>query len=667
MQTWKLKKKQAKKVKKPWGRRAIAICMLVLTFVLAGYSFPTYWNRIADAMRLPSGFHLSDESFHLGLDLQGGTHLVYDADMSQIPDAERADALEGVKNVMERRVNAFGVSEPLVQTTTTGGTYRLIIELAGITDVNQAIDHIGQTPVLEFKTPGQEQARDLTPEEQEQLRAAQQADRDAAQAVLKKALAGEEFASLTTDNNALSVDPSTLKITEDSNPDLFKAIKTQYLRVGQVSRLTYEGQEGIFVYKLENADPSSEMKLSHVLVCFEGKTACPEPAIPEIEATIKIQQLKDQATPETFTSLDGAQDLGWAIADRYVEPFAQAASTLAVGQISNVVETEFGYHLIYKQDERSVPSYTIQRIVLPLASKFDIVPPASPWVNTQLSGKQLKSSSVQFDQKTGAPNVVLNFNAEGGELFGKLTEANVGQQIAIFLDDQVISAPVVQEAIYGGQAVITRDFTLDEAKTLARDLNAGALPVPINLLSQQTVGPTLGSVSLEKSIYAGLIGFALVGLFMIGVYRVAGLIAVVALVLFAFMNLAAYKFFGVTITLASIAGFVLSIGIAVDANVLIFERLKEEFESGRDFNSSLDEAFARAWSAIRDGNLTTLIAAAVLYWFSSSFIRGFALTLSIGVLFSMFTAISVTRVYLKNMFDWKWARHPYWYSIKKRT
>lgn len=416
-------------------------------------------------MGLPREFFITDEPFRLGLDLKGGTHLVYDADMSQIPQEERLNALESVKNVIERRVNAFGVSEPLVQTTTTGGTYRLIIELAGITDVKQAIDQIGKTPVLEFKTPGKPLDRDLTSDEQKQ------------------------------------------------------------------------------------------------------------------------------------------------------------------------------------------PS--------------DVVPAASPWVNTQLSGKQLKSASVQFDQQTGVPNVVLNFNTEGGDLFGKLTEKYVGQQIAIFLDGQVISAPVVQQAIYGGQAVITGDFDLEEAKTLARDLTAGALPVPIHLLSQQTVGPTLGSVSLSKSIMAGLIGFALVGVFMMAVYRVAGFIAVVSLILFAFMNLAAYKFFGVTITLAGIAGLILSIGIAVDANVLIFERLKEEFASGRDFNSALDEAFSRAWSAIRDGNFTTLIAAGILYWFSSSFIRGFALTLTIGVLLSMFTAIGVSRVYLKNFFDWKWARHVEWYSIKK--
>lgn len=471
MQTWKLKKRAVKKTKSPWSRRVTAIVMLLLTVLFAGYAFPSYWNNAANVMRLPGMFQMEDEPYRLGLDLKGGTHLVYEADMSQISQDGRLDALEGVKNVIERRVNAFGVSEPLVQTTTTGNTYRLMIELAGVSDVKDAINQIGKTPVLEFKVPNAE---------------------------------------------------------------------------------------------------------------FEQAVAQAKPAEANEDQTVTLE-----------------------------------------------------------------------------------LPDISPWVNTALSGKQLKSATVQFDQQTGAPNVLLNFNSEGSELFGKLTEEFTGKQIAIFLDNQVVSAPVVQQAIYGGQAVITGNFTIDESKLLAQELNAGALPVPINLLSQQTIGPTLGLVSLQKSIVAALIGFALVALFMIGAYRLGGFVAVLALALFAFLNLGAYKLFGVTITLAGIAGFVLSLGIAVDANVLILERFKEEYASGRDVSSALDEAFSRAWAAIRDGNLTTLIAAAVLYWFSSSFIRGFALTLSIGVILSMFTAISVSRIYLKNAVDWKWARKPFLYCVKK--
>ena len=294
--------------------------------------------------------------------------------------------------------------------------------------------------------------------------------------------------------------------------------------------------------------------------------------------------------------------------------------------------------------------YSLQRIVMPLADIFDIVPPASPWKNTELSGKHLKRSAVQFDPQSGAPYVSLNFNDDGGKLFGELTSRLVGKQVAIFLDGNVISAPTVQDAIYGGQAQITGDFTLEEVKLLVQRLNAGALPVPVKLLSQQTVGPTLGKVSMDASIRAAFVGFVLIIAFMILAYRLPGLIAVLALVLYAFLNLAIYRMFGVTITLAAIAGFVLSLGMAVDANVLIIERMKEELASGRDLPSAIVQGFARAWSAIRDGNVTTLVSATVLYFLSSSFVRGFALTLSIGVVVSLFTAIVVARLYMQTLF-----------------
>lgn len=666
MQTWKMKKRPTQKLKSPWFSRITAIILLVLTILFFGYDFPKYWNQAVNAARVPSGFQMSDEPFRLGLDLKGGTHLVYDADMSQIPEGERDEALNGVKDVIERRVNAFGVSEPLVQTTTTGGTYRLIIELAGIQDVKQAIDQIGQTPVLEFKEPGETVDRDLTDEEKKQLKDAQEKDRKSAMEVLSRAKKGEDFDKLISEKSILKPEQSTIKNVTAESPfgDFQIVTEKNKLIAGQINPALHEDDYGINIFRVESRQDVKEMNLSHVLICYEGKTGCQNP-IPEIEASVKIQNLKKDATADNFATIEGAQDLGWATADRYVPAFGIEASSTAVGQISNVVETEFGLHIIYKKDERTVPSSTIKRILMPLTTETDIVPESSPWKNTELSGKHLKRSSVQFDPNTGAPNVVLDFNADGADLFGTLTQAHVGERIAIFLDGQVIEAPTVQQAILGGQAVITGDFTLDEAKLLALRLNAGALPVPINLLSQQTIGPTLGLISLQKSITAAYIGFLLVALFMIAVYRLPGLVATIALALFVALNIAAYRFFDVTITLAGIAGLVLSIGIAVDANVLIFARMREEFASGRDFNSALDEGFSRAWSAIRDGHLTTLIAAAVLYWFSSSFIRGFALTLSVGVILSLFTAITVTRAYLKNVIAWKWARNPLLFALKK--
>jgi len=240
-----------------------------------------------------------------------------------------------------------------------------------------------------------------------------------------------------------------------------------------------------------------------------------------------------------------------------------------------------------------------------------------------------------------------------------LTEENVDQVIGIFLDGQPISTPVVQQAIYGGQASITGGFSIEEAKALSQRLNAGALPVPIELINQQSIGPTLGAISLHNSINAAIVGFAVVALFMILYYRLSGFVSVLALFVYLAVNLALYKWFGVTITLAGIAGFILSLGMAVDANVLIFERLKEELHAGRDLPTAIDEGFRRAWTSIRDGNITTLIAAGVLFSMSTSFIKGFALTLAMGVIVSMITAILVTRVFLKwisayGIFKKKW-------------
>jgi protein-export membrane protein SecD len=683
MQTWKLKKKAPVRTGKTWKTPLLAGLALVATIVAPLYVFPGFWNQGASFVEAKTGWRppvLVEETFRLGLDLQGGTHLVYEADMAQIPQDDRLTALEGVKDVIERRVNAFGVSEPVVQTTTTGGTYRVIIELAGVLNVSEAIALIGETPVLEFKEPGQELDREPTPEELAQLEELNTKERADAQAVLDRALAGEDFESLVLEKSIDRNVQNSKGLIENFPADSYFSeyailIQQRGLPSGKVNGNLLENEDGVSVFKYLGSEQKPEMLLSHILICYKDATGCTS-ELPAIDANIQIGGLKDQATPENFadlakqystdpSALSNSGDLGWGMADDYVASFGLAAAALEVGQISTVVETEYGYHLIYKRDQRETTTYSIQRVLMPLSDIYDVIPESAEWVNTELSGKQLSRAAVEFDPSTGAPYVAITFNDEGGAIFASLTESHVGQPIAIFLDGNPISTPVVQQAIYGGKAVITGDFTLDEAKLLAQRLNAGALPVAVNLLSQQTVGPTLGATSLEKSVQAAIIGFVLVALYMIVFYRLSGVISVIALFLFAFLNLVAYRFFGVTITLAGIAGFVLSLGIAVDANVLITERFKEEFASGRDFGSSVDEAFKRAWTAIRDGNLTTLIAAAVLYWFSSSFIRGFALTLSIGVLLSMFTAITVSRVYLKTVLRWKWARKPGLFGVKR--
>jgi len=219
--------------------------------------------------------------------------------------------------------------------------------------------------------------------------------------------------------------------------------------------------------------------------------------------------------------------------------------------------------------------------------------------------------------------------------------------LAIYIDDMLISAPVVQGKIAGGKAQITGDFTVEEARSLARNLSAGALPVPITLISQQTVGPTLGAISLEKSLTAGMLGFLAVALFMIAFYRMPGLLASIALVIYVSLVLSVFKLVPVTLTLAGIGGFILSVGMAVDANILIFSRMREELRQGKDLGLAIEDGFSRAWSSIRDGNLTTLIVAAILFAFGTSFIKGFALTLSLGILISMFSAIFISKNLLR--------------------
>ncbi len=266
---------------------------------------------------------------------------------------------------------------------------------------------------------------------------------------------------------------------------------------------------------------------------------------------------------------------------------------------------------------------------------------------TALTGRYISKASLGFNPQTGRPEVLLQFNDEGKKLFGEITQKNVGLPLAIYLDGQPVSTPIVEQAITDGSAQITGSFSVKEAKELVERLNSGALPVPINLISQQTVGATLGRDSLVKSLAAGFAGFILVAVFMIFWYRLSGLLAVVALLIYAVLTLAIFKLIPVTLTLAGIAGFVLSVGMAVDANILIFERMKEELRSGRPFGLALDEGFKRAWTSIRDSNVSSLITAFVLYWFGSSLVRGFALTLIIGIFISMFSAITLTRTFLK--------------------
>ncbi|MBT7008300.1 MAG: protein translocase subunit SecD, partial [Candidatus Jacksonbacteria bacterium] len=475
---------------------------------------------------------------------------------------------------------------PLVQTNKTDAGYRLIVELPGVTDVNDAIRQIGETPVLEFKTikNSAPEESELTPVQLEEQASFNAAQLDRADATLEKVLKSPN--TFEDNANLLSEDPG-------------------------------------------NTDP-------------EGNK--------------------------------NGGDLGWARRGMFVDEFEAALfDELADSEIkSTPVETQFGWHLIQRIESRPVENGEEGEIEVHgrhiLFAKWQ-APQASnaEWENTELSGKHLSTSTVQFDPTSGQPTVTLQFNDEGAELFEQITDANIGRQVAIFLDGFVISAPTVQQKITGGQAVISGSFTIVEARELASRLNAGALPVPITLLSQQTVGPSLGQLSLEKSLVAALVGLILVIIFMVGFYRFPGVIAVLALAIYGAVVVAIFKLVPVTLTLSGIAGFILSLGMAVDANVLIFERIKEELYRGQSMKSAIEDGFHRAWTAIRDGNISTLITAFILLTFGTSLIKGFALTLGIGVLVSMFSAITVSRILLLVFSSAKPLQADWLWGIKRKN
>lgn len=279
--------------------------------------------------------------------------------------------------------------------------------------------------------------------------------------------------------------------------------------------------------------------------------------------------------------------------------------------------------------------------------------PESGLKPTDLTGADLKKASVSYDTNTGKPVVSLEFTEDGGKKFADITERNVGKTLAIFLDSEPISVPVVSEKITGGKAQISGDFTVETVKNLVVQLNAGALPVPVKLVEERTIGATLGGESIEKSITAGLIGLSMVLVFMVLTYGRFGIIADFALIIFGVLTFAIYKLIPVVLTLPGIAGFLLSVGMSVDSNILIFERFKEE-KLRRDFTNALEVSFGRAWDSIRDANVATLVTAFVLanpldlnFLHTSGPVRGFAITLALGILISLFTGIVVTRNLLR--------------------
>lgn len=535
--------------------------LLLLTAAAAYVDYPKSPN-------IHIGNFTRDLNVRLGLDLQGGTSLQYTADVSKVPSADRASALEGVRDVIERRVNAYGVAEPIIQTSRVGQDYRVTVDLAGVKDINQAIKLIGETPLLEFRE--------------------------------------------------------------------------QAVPIG-----------------LSDAD--AKKKATEVLALVNK---------PKADFAALAKQYSDDQGSKTTGG-----DLGFVPAGQFVAEFDTALfKDLQDGQVTKEpVKTQFGYHIIKRIESRTtkVEGKDVLEVhgAHILIGTLDSPANQNNFVATQLTGKQLKRADVVFDPTAGAPQVQLTFNSEGTKLFAELTKKNLNKVLGIYLDNQPISLPLVNTEITSGTAVITGDFALPEAKDLAKRLNAGALPVPITLVSQQNIGASLGRESIERSLVAGLIGLILVALFMIVYYRLPGVLSVVALIVYTLIVLAIFKLWPVTLTLAGIAGFILSIGMAVDANILVFERTKEELANGRPLLSAIDEGFRRAWLSIRDSNVSSLITCLILIWFGSSLIKGFAVTLAIGILVSMFSALTVTRTFL-NLTVSKWMAKHLWlfgYSTKPVT
>lgn len=431
-------------------KKILIIISIFLTTILLGvFIYPDGLKE--RGIELPSFF---DKHFSLGLDVSGGTLLLYEADLSNIKPSDYASAMDGLRDVIERRINYSGVREPRVEINKSGEKWRLIVELAGIKDIQEAIKMIGETPYLEFK----------------------------------EARSEEEIKSI-------------LKLQEE---------------------------------EMKKEEPDS-----------------------------KILQI-----------------------DPYFKP-------------------------------------------------------------TSLTGKYLEMAELGFDQNTSLPVVNIQFNSEGTNIFAALTKKNIGKPLAIYLDHYPISIPVVREEIPSGRAQISGKFTLSEAKELVTRLNQGALPVPIELISQQSVGSILGEESIQKITKAAILGFVLVLIFMILVYRMPGFLASISLIIYVILTMSIFKALPVTLTLAGITGFILSVGMAVDANILIFEHAKEEIKKNKPMRISMEDGFQRSWPAIRDSNIATIISAVILYYFTSSMIRGFAFTLAIGVGVSLITALYITRLFLQ--------------------
>lgn len=666
---------------------------------------------------------IKNQQFHLGLDLQGGAELDYKIDLRKVPSEDRNSIVEGVREVINRRVNALGVSEPNIFTSEIAGEYHIIVDLAGV-DIEEAKEIIGKTIQLEFK----ERKESIDPNEKKKIE-------NQANETLQKIKGGEDFTTIAQMEEQANPELITYSETDwkfkDEINDSF-AEKLFELSPGDIYdgtieskgeyTVTPEGEfvemTGINIVKLIDSQEVERTKTSerkvevkHILVSYEGAERADdeinrtqdEAYATALEVMEKLEGNEDfEELAKEYSDDPGSKEYGGVLAspageEKYAQEFETAALELEEeGEISDIVETEFGYHIIQADKIHPASESTDTEKQIKFAKiSYSTIP--SAWEETSLTGQHFVRADVDFNQ-VYQPFVSIKFNDEGAQLFAEITERNVGKPLAIFVGGDMISAPNVRQKITGGQAIIEGDFSIEEATHLARDLNTGAIPAPIVLTGQYTIGSELGSEALSKSLWAGIVGLLILAFYMIAYYRMQGLMAVVALCVYAvslifliqsklhtflavviavamfiylmvrILNskeknweklltsvLAVFALFFVVfllanpivLTLAGVAGVILAIGMAVDANILVFERIKEEIRNGRTYGSAIDIGFDRAWHSIRDSNFSSLITCAILFYFGSSIIQGFAFNLAAGILVSMFTTLVVTRNLLK--------------------
>ncbi|MCH7625492.1 MAG: protein translocase subunit SecD [Chloroflexi bacterium] len=583
----------------------------------------------------------------LGLDLQGGTHLVYQAQpvIDTSTGEERApnrDDMEGIQRIILRRVNASGLGEPKIQLL---GEDRLLIQLPGVQDPGRAKSIIGETARLEFKHRRFNVPRDL-----EQEGVIVPAD--------IVSVTAADLNVLLKELEAAEADESEAEATEgeESVEDVVELAEGEVL-VPFGEGGTEEDVEPLPVLVVEFTDAGA-VKFQEVI---DG-------------LILSISQLESQFDlPNRLEiSLEGAETLRWEQIGPFIQRVGETSKfaipfppSLRGAEHSHEPNVEPGH---VEPDEPELTMELAQATVGENATVHFTEMLAYSDEDFGLSGDNLTRAYPSLNATTDQPIINIEFDAVGTRLFGELTTEIAGKRdhaIAIFLDGEELIAPVVTSPITSGTAIIQgRDFTIEEVRDKSFLLEGGRLPVPIKLIQERDIDAILGADSLAKSVVAGGVGMALVFLFIAFYYRLPGLIAALALVIYAVLVLAVYKL-TVTLTLSGVAATILSVGMAVDANILIFERMKDELRNGRTLISAINIGFNRAWPAIRDSNVSTLITCAILYYFSNqlgtTIVQGFAFTLAIGVMISMFSAIVVTRTILRVVAATPLATHLGWF------